>query len=98
MVKITLNEEGRAVPSLLCDNCLDFIDDAGLALVLWKRNNKHLPDAGKVYFTHKKCEDDFKKGEVWGDMELNQFLRRLIHNIKADISENMGTDLLDDCP
>lgn len=95
MVKITLNHEGDSVPSIICDKCSDFIDDAGVALVLWKRNRKHLPDAGNVHFIHKKCVDEFEKGGVWSSCELNQFLRRLVNNIKADISENMGTDFLD---
>ncbi len=97
MLKVTLNEEGRSVPSFLCDNCGDFIDDAGLALVLWKRNKKHLIEAGKIYFIHKRCVDEFEKGEVWSSSELNQFLRRLIKNSKANVSENEGTDFLDNC-
>ena len=96
MTHVVRSDTGT-VPLILCDHCSKPIEKAGLALAMWKRDGDNLLEGGKVYFSHKACHEKLEGNNplIWGSSELTDFLRRLVHNAGADISENMGTELLD---
>ena len=85
MLKIVTNSETlRAAPVLECEYCQSLIEKAALAWVLWQ------PDIGIPFYLHKKCIRDFEKKTPninWIGSELETFMFRLMHNIKADFEK-----------
>ena len=100
MIRVSKTASGRTAPVILCAHCEMPIDDAGLALAMWKKQRDVLLEDGKVYFSHKACHEKIEGGEptLWASSELRDFLRRLVHNVQADISEDIGTEFLDNLP
>jgi len=97
MIRVSKTESGRTAPVILCDHCGKPIENAGLALAMWKKQREVLLEDGKVHFSHKACHEKIEGDEptLWASSELRDFLRRLVHNVQADISEDIGTEFLD---
>jgi len=104
-----LDEELVTVPNFpawVCDVCGKRIEDAGLALAMWKATEGRLLEDGKVHFCHKACHGKLDGDDpvVWSSSELTKrsaeeltdYLRRLVHNTKARIAEDVGAKLLDE--
>ncbi|HPS07675.1 MAG TPA: hypothetical protein PLG22_09100 [Kiritimatiellia bacterium] len=91
-------ENGRTAPIIRCDVCSKRIEDAGLALAMWKTKEGKLLEDGKVHFCHKACHEKLDEADpvVWSSSELTDYLRRLVHNTKVRIAEDVGAKLLDE--
>ena len=98
MIQFIKNENGRTAPIIRCDVCGKRIEDAGLALAMWKATEGKLLEDGQVHFCHKACHVKLNGDDpvVWSSSELTDYLRRLVHNTKARIAEDEGTKLLDE--
>ena len=101
MIRITKTDEGRSAPTITCDQCGKLIDEAKWGNCHWKTRDGNLTEDGKLYFTHKQCCTAFESADssiMWHSTELTAFLRRLVHNLKADLSEDIGDRMLDQLP
>lgn len=95
MIHLVKADNERTAPVITCDECDQRITHAGDAFCLWKRGEV-LPDDGRPYFVHKVCLDRFEgSSREWVSMELNDFLRRLVHNSDANVHATPDSGLLD---
>ena len=100
MIKVMKTESGRTAPVIVCDQCGTQIQDARMALVMWRKDHGVILDDGKIHHVHKACHDALEGDSPinWASSELTAFLRRIASNTNADTSDNPGTELLDKTP
>jgi hypothetical protein len=97
MLKMVKNKNGEDCPHIQCAHCEKLIENAELALAMWRSEDSQLSEDGKVYIVHKECSYEFEGDDYfWKSQELIQFMRRLVHNTKADITDDRIGAMLDE--
>ena len=67
--------DGINCPIFVCDKCSKKIENAYLANVEWRRE-----DSAELFYLHKSCSEDFRKGKRLAWMPLTDFFVFLPNN------------------